>query len=104
MIPLYSVLAGKGITFDSGGISIKPSAKMDAMRADMGGAANVVATLHAVADLKLPINVTGEDPSQLQGCASELGLIQDRNFIPFCFVKNTTFYIVCTACSKSSNF
>uniref|UniRef100_A0A1B6BYN6 Cytosol aminopeptidase n=1 Tax=Clastoptera arizonana TaxID=38151 RepID=A0A1B6BYN6_9HEMI len=51
------VLVGKGITFDSGGISIKPSAEMDQMRADMSGAACVLATLYAVANLKLPINV-----------------------------------------------
>lgn len=38
-------LVGKGVTFDSGGISIKPSASMDQMRADMGGAANVAATI-----------------------------------------------------------
>jgi hypothetical protein len=39
------VLVGKGVTFDTGGISIKPSSKMDKMRADMGGAAAVTATL-----------------------------------------------------------
>lgn len=50
---------GKGVTFDSGGISIKPSAAMGEMRADMMGAANVVATILAVAKLKLPINVVG---------------------------------------------
>lgn len=51
---------GKGVTFDSGGISIKPSANMDEMRADMGGAACVLATLLSVAQLELPINVTGD--------------------------------------------
>ena len=39
------VLVGKGVTFDTGGISIKPAGKMDKMRADMGGAAAVTATL-----------------------------------------------------------
>merc|ERR1719411_1828226 len=51
------VLVGKGVTFDTGGISIKPSAKMDAMRADMGGAATVTATMKAVASLGLKINL-----------------------------------------------
>ncbi|XP_054264380.1 cytosol aminopeptidase-like isoform X2 [Macrosteles quadrilineatus] len=56
------VLVGKGVTFDSGGISLKPSLSMDAMRADMGGAACVVATLHAAARLKLPLNIIGLTP------------------------------------------
>jgi len=51
------ILVGKGVTFDTGGISIKPSAKMDAMRADMGGAATVTATMKAVASLGLKINL-----------------------------------------------
>lgn len=46
-----------GVTFDSGGISIKPSAKMDAMRADMGGAACSLAAVWAAAHLQLPINI-----------------------------------------------
>ena len=53
------VLVGKGITFDSGGISIKPGAKMDEMKFDMCGAASVFGTLTAVLALKLPINVVG---------------------------------------------
>ncbi len=53
------VLIGKGITFDSGGISIKPGPKMDEMKYDMCGAASVFGTLSAVAELKLPINVIG---------------------------------------------
>jgi len=51
------VLVGKGVTFDTGGISIKPSGKMDKMRADMGGAAVVTATMKAVARLGLPVNL-----------------------------------------------
>jgi leucyl aminopeptidase len=51
------VLIGKGITFDSGGISIKPAAEMDEMKFDMGGAASVLGTLHAVAELKARINL-----------------------------------------------
>ncbi|HAN28905.1 MAG TPA: leucyl aminopeptidase, partial [Haliea salexigens] len=53
------VLVGKGITFDSGGISIKPGAKMDEMKYDMCGAASVLGTLQAVIDMALPLNVTG---------------------------------------------
>ena len=48
-------LLGKGITFDTGGISLKPSGKMEDMRADMGGAANVVGALQAVASMGLPL-------------------------------------------------
>ncbi len=51
------VLVGKGITFDSGGISLKPGAKMDEMKFDMCGAASVFGTLHAIVELNLPINV-----------------------------------------------
>jgi leucyl aminopeptidase len=53
------VLVGKGITFDSGGISLKPGAKMDEMKFDMGGAASVLGTLQAVMAMKLPLNVVG---------------------------------------------
>jgi len=53
------VLIGKGLTFDSGGISIKPADGMDEMKYDMGGAASVLGTMHALADLQLPINVIG---------------------------------------------
>lgn len=53
-------LIGKGVTFDSGGISLKPPAKMDHMRADMSGAACVVSTIKALACLNVPINVIGE--------------------------------------------
>ena len=54
----HVVLVGKGITFDTGGISIKTNDGMLTMKMDMGGAAAVLATLRAVADLKLPIKVT----------------------------------------------
>ena len=53
---------GKGITFDTGGISIKPAANMEAMKQDMSGAAAVVAAMGSIADLKLPINVTALAP------------------------------------------
>jgi leucyl aminopeptidase len=52
-------LVGKGITFDSGGLSLKPAAAMDWMKADMGGSAAVLGAVTAIARLKLPVNVTG---------------------------------------------
>ncbi|QDP02203.1 leucyl aminopeptidase [Thalassotalea sp. PS06] len=58
------VLVGKGLTFDSGGISLKPGEAMDEMKYDMGGAAGVLGTMHALAELDLPINVIGV----LAGC------------------------------------
>jgi len=54
----HVVLVGKGITFDTGGLSLKPNASMQEMKSDMGGAAAVLATLRAVADLELPLRVT----------------------------------------------
>ncbi|HEX6363318.1 MAG TPA: leucyl aminopeptidase [Albitalea sp.] len=57
------VLVGKGITFDTGGISIKPSAEMDEMKYDMGGAASVLGTLRAVAQLQPKVNVVGLVPT-----------------------------------------
>jgi len=57
------VLVGKGITFDTGGISIKPSAEMDEMKFDMGGAASVLGTFRALGELKPRINVVGLIPS-----------------------------------------
>jgi len=58
-----TVLIGKGVTFDSGGISIKPSASMDEMKYDMCGAAAVLGSLHAVAALDLPLNLIGIIPA-----------------------------------------
>ncbi|MBE1298509.1 MAG: leucyl aminopeptidase [Alteromonadaceae bacterium] len=58
------VLVGKGLTFDSGGISIKPGEAMDEMKYDMGGAAAVLGAMHAIVDLQLPVNVIGV----LAGC------------------------------------
>lgn len=57
------VLVGKGITFDTGGISIKPAAEMDEMKYDMGGAASVLGTFSALAELRPAINVIGLIPS-----------------------------------------
>ncbi len=58
------VLVGKGLTFDSGGISLKPGEGMDEMKYDMGGAASVLGVMHTVAALNLPVNVIGV----LAGC------------------------------------
>jgi len=52
------VLVGKGVTFDTGGISLKPAAEMDEMKYDMCGAASVLGTMQAVARMALPINLT----------------------------------------------
>jgi leucyl aminopeptidase len=57
------VLVGKGITFDTGGISIKPAQDMDEMKFDMGGAASVLGTFRALGELKPKINVIGLVPS-----------------------------------------
>ncbi|KAM9027779.1 cytosol aminopeptidase [Ara ararauna] len=56
------VFVGKGVTFDSGGISLKPSSGMDAMRADMGGAATVCSAIVTAAALNLPLNIIGLAP------------------------------------------
>ncbi|WP_432572861.1 leucyl aminopeptidase [Kineococcus sp. SYSU DK005] len=55
----HLALVGKGITFDSGGLSLKPPAGMETMKSDMSGAAAVLAAVKAVADLDLPVRVTG---------------------------------------------
>jgi leucyl aminopeptidase len=57
------VLIGKGLTFDAGGISLKPAASMDEMKFDMCGGASVIGTLSAVAELELPLNAVGLIPA-----------------------------------------
>jgi len=57
------VLVGKGVTFDTGGISIKPAAEMDEMKFDMSGAGTVLGTLRAIAELELPLSVVGLVPT-----------------------------------------
>jgi leucyl aminopeptidase len=57
------VLVGKGVTFDSGGISIKPSANMAEMKMDMSGAAAVIGTMQTVARLRLPLRIVGLVPA-----------------------------------------
>ena len=56
------VLVGKGIVYDTGGLSLKPSNYMDNMKSDMAGGASVVGTLHAIAKAKLPVYVIGLIP------------------------------------------
>jgi len=56
-------LVGKGVTFDSGGISLKPGVGMDEMKFDMCGAATVLGCMEAIASLKLPLNVIGCVPA-----------------------------------------
>jgi leucyl aminopeptidase len=57
------VLVGKGITFDTGGISLKPAAEMDEMKYDMSGAASVLGAVRALAAMKAPVNVVGVIPT-----------------------------------------
>ncbi len=57
------VLVGKGLTFDAGGISIKPAAKMEDMKFDMSGGAAVIGAMRAIAELSPPLNVVGIVPS-----------------------------------------
>ena len=76
-------LVGKGVTFDSGGLSIKPSASMEDMKADMTGAAVVAAAMQAVARLNLPVNLVGYlafTENMTGGRAMKLGdVLTDRN-------------------------
>jgi leucyl aminopeptidase len=57
------VLVGKGITFDTGGISLKPAGEMDEMKFDMSGAGSVIGTLRALAGMRAPVNVIGVIPA-----------------------------------------
>ena len=71
-----TAFVGKGVTFDSGGISIKPSDGMGEMKDDMGGAAAVLAAMQAIAQLKLPVNITAVLPcveNMPSGSASKPG-------------------------------
>ncbi|HSQ05722.1 MAG TPA: leucyl aminopeptidase [Burkholderiales bacterium] len=56
-------LVGKGITFDTGGISLKPAAEMDEMKFDMSGAGSVLGTIKAIAEMRTPLNITGIVPT-----------------------------------------
>tara|TARA_B100000900_G_scaffold144225_1_gene122260 strand:- start:230 stop:1624 length:1395 start_codon:yes stop_codon:yes gene_type:complete len=57
------VLVGKGVVYDTGGLSLKPSNFMDTMKSDMGGAAAVIGTMSAIAEAQLPVNVIGLVPA-----------------------------------------
>ena len=57
------VLVGKGVVYDTGGLSLKPSNFMDTMKSDMGGAAAVIGTMSAIAEAKLPVHVIGLVPA-----------------------------------------
>ncbi|MSQ49602.1 MAG: leucyl aminopeptidase [Betaproteobacteria bacterium] len=57
------VLVGKGITFDTGGISLKPGGEMDEMKFDMSGAGSVLGVIHALAGMRAPVNVIGVIPA-----------------------------------------
>ncbi|MEE2639208.1 MAG: leucyl aminopeptidase [Planctomycetota bacterium] len=76
-------LVGKGVTFDSGGYSLKPSEAMFDMKCDMGGAATVIGAIKAIAELNLPVNVTGYCgvvENMVSGSAFKLGdVIRSRN-------------------------
>lgn len=58
-----TVLVGKGVTYDTGGLNLKPTGSMETMRCDMGGAATVLGVMQALAELQLPINVTAVIPT-----------------------------------------
>ncbi len=71
-----TALVGKGVTFDSGGLSLKPTASMEDMKCDMSGSAIVAATMQAIARLKLKVNVVGYLPiteNMVNGRAMRLG-------------------------------
>lgn len=69
------VLVGKGLTFDSGGISIKPAAEMDEMKYDMCGAAAILGVMNALVELQLPLNVIGV----MAGCEN---LLDGKSYRP----------------------
>ncbi len=79
----HLALVGKGITFDAGGLSIKTSQGMATMKCDMAGAAAVLGTMSALADLSLPVRVTGYIPltdNMLGGDATRPGdVLKIRN-------------------------
>lgn len=64
-------LVGKGVTFDTGGISIKPSKNMEEMKYDKSGAIAVIATMGLVADLKLPLHIVGLAPAVENNVAAD---------------------------------
>ncbi|MCH9620517.1 MAG: putative cytosol aminopeptidase [Chlamydiales bacterium] len=67
----HTVIVGKGITYDTGGLNLKPTGSMETMRADMSGAAVALATVATVASSQLPINVTAVIPSTENSITSD---------------------------------
>lgn len=63
----HTVLVGKGVTYDTGGLNLKPTGYMEEMKCDMSGAAAVLGSLKAIADLDLPVNVTAVVPATENG-------------------------------------
>ncbi len=104
------VLVGKGVTFDSGGISLKPGAAMDEMKFDMCGAASVIGTMVSINELKLPINVVAIVPSvenMPDGAASKPGDIVTSMSGQTIEILNTDAegrLILCDALSYSEKF
>ncbi|MGI9189297.1 MAG: leucyl aminopeptidase [Longimicrobiaceae bacterium] len=86
------VLVGKGLTFDAGGISIKPASGMEEMKFDMCGGAAVIAAMGAIAELEVPLNVVGVVPSSenlISGKAMKPGDIIGSHFGKTIEVVNT---------------
>lgn len=79
----YVSLIGKGVTFDSGGLSLKPTEGMKTMKADMAGAATVLGAMSAIARLKLPVNILGAVglvENMVSGASYKLGdILKARN-------------------------
>lgn len=63
----HTLLVGKGVTYDTGGLNLKPTGSMETMRCDMGGAAALFGTIDAIASLALPVNVTAVIPATENG-------------------------------------
>jgi leucyl aminopeptidase len=74
-------LVGKGVTFDTGGISLKPGKNMHEMKSDMAGAAAVIAAMGAIGRLNLPIEVTGIVPIEVTGIVPATDNMPDGNAI-----------------------
>ena len=104
------VLVGKGITFDSGGISLKPGAEMDEMKYDMCGAASVLGTMQAIAEMGLKLNVVGVIPTcenMPSGTATKPGDIVTRMSGQTIEILNTDAegrLILCDALTYSKKF
>lgn len=67
----HTILIGKGITYDTGGLNLKPVASMDTMKADMAGGATVLGTIYSIAKLGLKVNVTAMIPASENSISAE---------------------------------